>query len=275
VIKQAADFEAAGFANLRFAALANVPPWAPFFPAAYHAGNGSAFALALEAADLAIDAFSNANDLAAARRSLVDQVEENANKLESVARQLSSIYQVVFNGLDFTLSPFPHKDRSIGTALEALGLPAVGFQGTLAAATFITDTLDRASYTRCGFNGLMLPVLEDAVLALRASEGLLSINDLLLYSSVCGTGLDVIPLPGDTSAAQIEAILLDLSALALRLDKPLTARLMPIPGKNAGDATGFDFEYFANSRVMSLKAAPLTGLLNGNENIPLSPRHKE
>jgi len=275
VIKQAADLEADGFANLRFAALANVPPWAPFFPAAYHAGNGSAFALALEAADLAINAFSNSQSLAGARRSLIDQVEENAKKLESVAIQLSSIYQIVFKGLDFTLSPFPHKGRSIGTAMETLGLPAVGFQGTLAAATFITDTLDRASYTRCGFNGLMLPVLEDAVLALRASEGLLSINDLLLYSAVCGTGLDVIPLPGDTSVAQIEAILLDLSALALRLDKPLTARLMPIPGKNAGDATGFNFEYFANSKVMSLKAAPLTGLLNGNENIPLSPRHKE
>jgi uncharacterized protein (UPF0210 family) len=274
VIHQAANFEETGFTNLRFAALANVPPWAPFFPAAYHSGNGSAFALALEAADLAIDAFSNAQNLASARRSLIDQVEENAQKLEGVGRQLASIYQVVFKGLDFTLSPFPHKDRSIGTALEALGVPAVGLQGTLAAATFITDTLDRASYTRCGFNGLMLPVLEDSVLAIRASEGLLSINDLLLYSTVCGTGLDVIPLPGDTSVAQIEAILLDLSALALRLDKPLTARLMPIPGKKAGDATGFNFEYFANSKVMPLKAVQLTGLLNSRENLPLSPRHK-
>lgn len=274
VIRQVAEFEEAGFANLRFAALANVPPWAPFFPAAYHSGNGSAFALALEAADLAINAFSNAQDLAVARQSLVSQVEENAIKLEAVGRQLSSIYQVDFKGLDFTLSPFPHKDRSIGTALEALGVPAVGLQGTLAAATFITDTLDRASYTRCGFNGLMLPVLEDSVLALRAAEGLLSINDLLLFSTVCGTGLDVIPLPGNTSVAQIEAILLDLSALALRLDKPLTARLMPIPGKFAGDATGFNFEYFANSKVMPLKAAQLTGLLNSSENLPISPRHK-
>jgi len=70
-----------------------------------------------------------------------------------------------------------------------------------------------------------MPVLEDATLAQRAEEGTLTVKDLLLYSAVCGTGLDTVPLPGDTTNEQITAILLDLSALALRLDKPLTARL--------------------------------------------------
>jgi uncharacterized protein len=59
--------------------------------------------------------------------------------------------------------------------------------------------------------------------------------------------------------------LLDLAALSLRLNKPLTARLMPIPGKQAGDETGFEFEFFANSKVLALPAAPLTGLLSGEE----------
>jgi len=174
--------------------------------------------------------------------------------------------------LDFTLAPFPTESKSIGTALERLGVPAVGLQGSLAASTFITDTMDRANFKRCGFNGLMLPVLEDSILALRAGEGSLGINDLLLYSTVCGTGLDVVPLAGDTTTDQLYAVLLDLSSLALRLNKPLTARLMPIPGKKEGDATDFKFEYFANSRVMSLKAKPLSGLLTGNESIPISPR---
>ena len=103
----------------------------------------------------------------------------------------------------------------------------------------------------------MLPVLEDSTLANRAERGLLKINDLLLYSAVCGTGLDTIPLPGEVTPEQIAAILLDLAALALRLDKPLTARLMPIPGKQAGELTSFDFEYFANSRVLALSTQPL------------------
>jgi uncharacterized protein (UPF0210 family) len=118
----------------------------------------------------------------------------------------------------------------------------------------------------------MLPLLEDATLAKRGAEGVLSVTDLLLYSAVCGTGLDTIPLPGDVSVEQIYAILLDVAALAMRLDKPLTARLMPIPGKHAGDETGFDFEFFANSRVLNLPSQPLKGLLTGKETLKISPR---
>jgi uncharacterized protein (UPF0210 family) len=132
--------------------------------------------------------------------------------------------------------------------------------------------MDQADFLRAGFSGLLLPVLEDATLARRAAEGNLNVMDLLLYSVVCGTGLDTIPLPGDTSAEQLSAVLLDLASLSLRLAKPLTARLMPIPGKNAGDPTGFDFAYFANSRVMSLHAAPLERFLGGDEVFTLHRR---
>ncbi|HEX9617658.1 MAG TPA: DUF711 family protein, partial [Anaerolineales bacterium] len=96
--------------------------------------------------------------------------------------------------------------------------------------------------------------------------------DLLLYSAVCGTGLDTVPLPGDVTVGQLQAILLDLAALAQRLEKPLTARLMPIPGKAAGEDTGFDFAYFANSRVLSVRAEPLGGLLAGDETWQLRSR---
>jgi len=118
----------------------------------------------------------------------------------------------------------------------------------------------------------MLPVLEDSGLAQRAAEGRLSAEELLLCSAVCGTGLDVIPLPGDTNAEQLYPLLLDLAALALRLNKPLTARLMPIPGKKAGDPTEFDFTYFANSRVMPLRAEKSVGLLSGSESVPIARR---
>jgi uncharacterized protein len=272
VIQQAATIEPNGFANLRFAALGNVPAWAPFFPAAYHQGKDAAFALALEGADLAVNAFSAAKSLHEARQFLVDQVETQARALETVAQRLAGIYQVEFKGLDFTLAPFPEPEKSIGYALEQLGLPAIGLSGSLAAAAFLTDSLDRAIFKRTGFNGLMLPLLEDATLAARGAQGTLSITDLLLYSTVCGTGLDTLPLPGDTTTEQLYAILLDLAALSLRLNKPLTARLMPIPGKQAGDETGFDFEYFANSKVLALPSEPLTGLLSGGESLSLLSR---
>jgi len=258
-----------GFGNLYFAALANVPPGAPFFPAAYHAGNEPAFALALEAADLAVSAFTGAGSLEEARHNLIVVVEKHAGTLTSVAQTIERQSGVSFGGLDFTLAPFPDFASSLGTAIEKLGVPAVGLHGSLAAAAFLTDALDRAHYPRSGFNGLMLPVLEDATLAARVVEGTLTITDLLLYSAVCGTGLDTVPLPGDTRPEEIAPLLLDLAALAQRLEKPLTARLMPIPGKQAGELTSFDFPFFANSRVLDLHARPLCGLLAGEQTFHL------
>lgn len=263
-----------GFGNLRFCAMANVPGGGPFLPMAYHAGGPSAFALATESADLAVEAFSRASSLAAARQDLVGAVEGHARNLTRVAQDLSSRFDASFGGIDFTLAPFPERALSFGEAMERLGAPAVGQHGSLAAAAILADTLDRARYPRAGFNGLMLPVLEDAVLAQRAAEGLLTVKDILLYSAVCGTGLDTVPLPGDVTEEQIAAILVDVGALSQRLRKPLTARLMPVPGKRAGDQTSFDFTYFANSRVLAVDAAPLAGLFTGDETFDLQPRDR-
>jgi uncharacterized protein (UPF0210 family) len=268
----------AGFANLYFAALANVPAGTPFFPAAYHNGGAPTFAIATEAADLAVSAFTQAKSLAEARSNLVTALEHNAQKLTVITNELTNRFadklNLQFGGIDYSLAPFPELERSLGTALERLGIPAVGFHGSLAAASFVTDAIDQAKFARTGFSGLMLPVLEDATLAARAKQNVLSIKDMLLYSAVCGTGLDTVPLPGDTTVEQLQAVLLDLAALALRLDKPLTARLMPIPGKAAGDPTDFDFEFFANSRVLALEAKPLAGHLSGDESFSIAPRKR-
>lgn len=272
VIHRASPLEDGGFANLRFTALANVEPWSPFFPAAYHQGKNPAFALAIEGADLAVDAFGEASSLEEARCRLIDSIEGHAKRLEEVGRQLEKTYNIEFKGLDFSMAPYPTQAISMGYALESLGLSAFGLSGTLAAAAFLTNTLDLANFTRTGFNGLMLPLLEDSTLSRRAAQGVLSVTDMLLYSAVCGTGLDTIPIPGGATVEQIYAVLLDVAALAMRLDKPLTARLMPIPGKKAGDETGFEFEFFANSRVLALPAQPLTGLLAGNECFEIKPR---
>jgi uncharacterized protein (UPF0210 family) len=272
VIQEASGISQDGFANLRFAALANVPAGSPFFPAAYHLGDEPSFALATEAAELAVTAFSQAASLDEARCNLVSAMETHARLMTRIAREIERQSQVKFGGIDFSLAPFPSEELSLGTALERLGVPRLGVHGSLAAAAILADTMDQADFSRAGFSGLMLPVLEDATLAKQAGEGSLNVMDLLLYSAVCGTGLDTIPLPGDTSAGQLSAVLLDLASLALRLAKPLTARLMPIPGKKAGDPTGFNFAYFANSQVMSLHAVPLEGFLGGDESFTLHRR---
>ncbi len=108
----------------------------------------------------------------------------------------------------------------------------------------------------------MMPVLEDSVLAQRVAEGLFTVNDLLLYSTICGTGLDTVPLPGDVSEAELAGILLDVAALATALGKPLTARLFPVPGKRAGDEANFDFPFFVPSRVLATKGHGAAALIS-------------
>jgi len=275
VIHESAAITSNGFANLRFTALANVPPGAPFFPASYAKDDKPAFALAIEAAPLAVQAFENAENLDEGCNQLTANIEKHAKVLEEVADELVERFGLKFKGIDFSLAPFPEPSFSLGTAFENMGVTAVGMSGSLAAATLLANAVDRANFKRTGFCGIFLPVLEDAVLAQRAAEGCLTISDLLLYSAVCGAGLDTLPLPGDISVEALTAILLDLASLALRLDKPLTARLMPIPGKKAGDETNFDFDYFANSRIMPVNAGALQGAMAKNALVSIQPRLKK
>jgi uncharacterized protein (UPF0210 family) len=274
IIQKLAPLDSNGFANLYFTALGNVPPGAPFFPAAYADGSLPYFSVAVEGADLAVKAFRGSS-IAEVRQALITSIETHGAKISEGSQKLEKTSGANYAGIDFSLAPFPEKDLSIGTALEALGISGLGVHGSLAAAAFLADTIDQADFLRTGFSGLMLPVLEDAILAKRAAEGILSIKDLLLYSTVCGTGLDTIPLPGDISKEQISAILMDLAALSLRLDKPLTARLMPIPGKKAGEPTNFDFPFFANSKIMGVDGGKISGLFSGDESLDLSLRSKK
>ena len=272
IIQQLSTVDDRGFANLYFAALGNVPPGAPFFPAAYHDDSPPGFALAIEGASLAVRAFSEAADFDSARRNLIQDLESHARSLSETGKTLQEELGMVFGGIDYSLAPFPAWDRSLGTALEQLGDFRIGEHGSLAAAAFLADTIDQAEFPRTGFSGLMLPLLEDAALAERGNTGELSLKDLLLYSTVCGTGLDTIPLPGELSAGEISAVLFDLAALSCRLNKPLTARLMPIPGKTVGDETDFDFDFFANSRVQAVQAQKLKGLFQQDGWLTLQPR---
>jgi uncharacterized protein (UPF0210 family) len=230
--------------------------------------------MGVEAAELAVRACAEAGSLDEARARLVRSIETEAHRITEAVKRPAGRRGLALAGLDFSFATFPDEARSIGAALERLTGARVGEHGTLAAVAFLTEAADRAQFRRAGFSGVFLPVLEDSVLAARAAEGVLTVGDLLLYSAVCGTGLDTIPLPGDVSADALAAILMDVAALALRLNKPLTARLMPLPDKRAGDRTGLDWEFFAPSRVLAARASGLGGLLAGAVAFDLGPRSR-
>jgi len=262
-----------GFGNLRFAAVANCPPHIPFFPASYYAaddknGGRPEFGLALEAADLAVSAFTSAHTQGEARSNLLALLSDEGSRAAELCAALAAELGLTFTGLDISMAPYPTPETSIAHAIELLSGVPFGAPGTLAAAAFFTGMLKEAHslLPTVGYSGLMLPILEDQVLADRAEEGLITIDLLLLLSTICGLGLDTLPLPGDISLRQLERIIHDMAAIAVRFDKPLTARLLPVPGRSAGDPTEWeDFHYFTKGRVMHVPGDDTgAGLLTRN-----------
>jgi uncharacterized protein (UPF0210 family) len=261
-VKQLAAATALGFGTLRFAATAHCPPNIPFVPAAYHMGGVPRFSIAVEAADVVVSAFEGDGGMSAIEGRLVGALEAACAPVERVAERLAAKSGYGFVGIDLSPAPYPSDDRSIGAAIERAGVDRFGAPGTLYVSAMITRAIRRTRVRRCGFSGLMLPVLEDSTLARRAAEQAPSVHELLLYSAVCGTGLDTIPLPGDISQSELAGIYLDVAALSVALDaKPLTARLMPVPGAAAHDVTAYEFDYFANSRVLRQAGAGASGIL--------------
>jgi uncharacterized protein (UPF0210 family) len=193
---------------------------------------------------------------------LVEALEDSVRPVERVAKRLVDHYGYPFVGVDLSPAPGPTDYVSIAGALEAAGVERFGAPGTVYLAAMVTRAIRRTRIQRSGFSGLMLPVLEASVLARRMSERPTSVHELLLYSAVCGTGLDTVPLPADVAEAELVGIYLDVSALSVALGgKPLTVRLLPVPGSSPGDMTGYTFDYFSNTRVPPAANAGAPGIL--------------
>jgi uncharacterized protein len=237
IIKTLADNTPHSEGNFRFAAIANVPAYSPFFPAAYHAGAGHQFAIGLESASTVAAAFQGASDFADARRRLIDLLYPQAFDVEHISVQIGSDQGWSYLGQD--LSPAPSVDASIGAAIELLSKQPFGASGTLTAVGTITSALKEIGARRVGYSGLMLPVLEDPTLAERWNAGLFTVDALMSYSAVCGTGLDTVPLAGETSVDTLVRMIGDVATLSVKWNKPLSARLLPVAGKRAGDHTEF------------------------------------
>jgi uncharacterized protein (UPF0210 family) len=250
LMKYLEEHTAHSLGNFNFAATAMLPPHAPFYPGSYHDDGGGEFAVGLESANVVAAAFASASDPAAAGKALETALGDHARKVEQIARQIEAKTGWKYMGLD--LSPAPSKDVSIAAAIESLTHARFGSSGTMTAVATITSVLRSLPVQRAGYSGVMLPILEDSLLAQRWSEGRLTVDDMLAYSSVCGTGIDTIPLPGDVSEQQLEKMIGDMATLAVKLHKPLSARLLPVAAKKAGDRTEFGNPFLVNTTLQPL-----------------------
>lgn len=239
-----------GEGNFRFTASANCPAEIPFFPAAFHKGERS-FAIGLESPNVLTEVFVKSG-WENAKRDLKNALESKLKPIETIAESISKSRKWKYYGID--TSPAPGLEASIGEAVETLTGQHFGGPSTLRACALITDVLKNLNLKTCGYSGLMLPVIEDKVLARRAAENRFTVQELLLFSSVSGTGLDVVPIPGDTPLEVIERIYHDVAALSMKYtSKALSARLFLIPGKQAGDRVEFTNPYLTSSTVMKIE----------------------
>jgi len=251
LVKYVEEHSAHSQGNFNFAAVAMLQPNGPFYPGSYHTGAGHQFAIGLESANVVDAVFAaTAHDPKAAKEQLTKALSEHALAVEAIARRVEKQTGWTYMGLDPT--PAPLMDVSIGAAIEKFTGAKFGSSGTLTAAAIITQAVRGVPVKQVGYSGLMLPVLEDKLLAQRWSEGAYGVDALLAYSAVCGTGLDTVPLPGDVSEEQLARIIGDMASLAVKWHKPLTARLQPVAGKKAGEMTEFQDPFLANATLQPL-----------------------
>ena len=251
VIKHVEEHSPHSQGNFNFTATAMLAPYGPFYPGSYHVGAGHQFSVGLESANVVdtVLAATPGNHAVALQR-LTQELSRHAKDCEHIAQRIERHTGWTYAGLDPT--PAPLGKVSIGAAIEKFSGTRFGSSGTLAAAAMITQAVRSVPVKQIGYVGLMVPVLEDERLAERWGQGAYTIDSLLAYSAVCGTGLDTVPLPGDVSEEQLERILGDVASLAYRWRKPLSARLQPVAGKKPGERTEFDDPFLTNAVLQPL-----------------------
>lgn len=276
--------------NFRFCSSFNCLPGTPFFPTSFNGSeltNSNKFkvSIGLENGDLLYIAFFGATTFDEARDNLKttliqvlkpiqDMARECERELAACSGKMAAVGggNVEYMGIDASLNPGLSIPDSVGAGLEAgllcmqpseseseskaQKLPEFGCWGTLAAVSAVTSAIksipSSTDIKLIGYNGFMLPVMEDLILSQRTNN--FTMRDLLMFSSICGVGIDTVPVP-DSAALDVRSLAglyQETSALAFRLNKPLTVRVLPMAGKKAGDTTEIVSPYLCDTKVFAL-----------------------
>jgi len=252
-IKKAAELtaDADGLACAKLCVFANIPQDSPFMAGAYH-GIGVADAVinvgvsgpgvVKKALDRALDA-NHDLDLG----HLSEIIKKTAYKVtrvgELIGREVAEALNIRFGVVDLSLAPTPNVGDSVGEIFQSLGLLSIGVPGTTAALAMLNDAVKKggafASSNVGGLSGAFVPVSEDLNIGQAAEDGYLTLEKLEAITCVCSVGLDMVAIPGDTSAECLAGIMADEMAIGVINKKTTATRLIPVPGKKAGDKAFF------------------------------------
>lgn len=259
-VKKIAQITPRGEGNFNFTINYNCKPLIPYFPASYHDSNSEdCFALGMQTPDLLVESLKSLDKdmqhnkkYQKSYKVMSEALQYHTTNLTKIANNFKHRYKTKFVGIDTSAAPSKNCSSMV-EVYKLLGVPYFGASGTLEASSLLTKVFkSQKGCNLVGFSGLMLAIVEDEGLALATKNGEFDIRALLQYSSVCGIGLDTVPIEGDTCAEKIANICQDTGTLAFRLNKPLTVRLFPVPNLKAGDITSFQSDDLCNSAVLSI-----------------------
>lgn len=240
-----------GFDNFRVGTGFNVPANTPFFPFSWHEG-AQCFSFAVESLHPLIVALEHGE------RNLREVLSTICSSIDEVGIALEEACEGRFEyrGLDISLAPYPNDTDSVALLMEKLGLDAFGASGTTSATYFLTRLLKSAvsesGARHVGFNGVMFSPLEDRGMARTMRQRCIGLDSFMAWSTVCGCGVDMVPVPGNVSPRSIGALYADVAALSDKHGKPLGVRILPIPGGRVNQLTEFNHDFLANCPVVDL-----------------------
>ncbi|MDR2184603.1 MAG: PFL family protein [Treponema sp.] len=275
--EKTADRDGLGCAKL--VVLCNAPEDNPFMAGAFHGPGEGENCLNVGVSGPGVIKAALESHRDAGFDEIADIIKKTAFKItrmgQLVGMEAARRLGVPFGILDLSLAPTPEAGDSVARILEELGLEAAGTHGTTAALAMLTDMVKKggvmASTHVGGFSGAFIPVSEDEGMTAAVRSGSIGLDKLEAMTSVCSVGLDMIALPGDTSAATISAIIADEMAIGMVNNKTTAARLIPVPGKKAGDWAEFG-GLLGGAPVMAVNSAGSSAFIARGGRIP-APIH--
>jgi uncharacterized protein (UPF0210 family) len=281
VIKEAAEKTAHrdGIGCAKLVVFCNAPEDNPFMAGSFHGVGEGESCLNVGVSGPGVVRAALESHREASFDELADIIKKTAFKItrmgQLVGREAARRLGVPFGILDLSLAPTPEVGDSVARILEEMGLEAAGTHGTTAALAMLTDMVKKggvmASTHVGGFSGAFIPVSEDEGMVAAVRSGSISLDKLEAMTSVCSVGLDMIALPGDTPAATISAIIADEMAIGMVNNKTTAVRVIPVPGKKAGDWAEFG-GLLGGAPIMPVNAASSEGFIARRGRIP-APIH--
>lgn len=247
IIKQTAACTPEGFGCAKLVVFCNAVEDNPFMAGAFHgAGEGAAVInVGISGPGVVKAALENTN--VQTLTEIAELVKKTAFKItrvgELIGQEASKMLDIPFGILDLSLAPTPAIGDSVARILEAMGISVCGTHGTTAALALLNDAVKKggmmASSAVGGLSGAFIPVSEDEGMIAAAESGILSLAKLEAMTAVCSVGLDMVAVPGYTSAATIAGIIADEAAIGMINNKTTAVRIIPVPDKDVGDTVEF------------------------------------